>query len=347
MWSPYRFHPTVYAAYQPTCANEFPNDNPALHRGARWVCRGPLGAPRALLQTPAGPLSRSQPASEALPGQAPELAPPAEPAAPVSTASLEVASLEVEPERARVELAARLAGPLQLDLTRIVLPHRVANIPPPPEFVFRPFRSSQRRSAEAAAPPLPLLGYRVVDAQAGAHRVERRWRVDRAPCLGVDDERRAVQPLDSALSGGAAEVSATSAVSSVAELEALAQVLFPDLPVFAESAILKPVEPPGGEPPVLELSDLVAQQLSPASEVRPSENDKKKQRRRAARVASSASLVAAALPGNAELSRTLSEIENQFAERRSKPARNRRQRRAAPAAPTPSEAPPRRASNAV
>jgi len=311
VWSSYRFHPTVYAAYLPACANEFPNDNPALHQGARWVCRGPLGAPRALLQAPPGPLSRSLPASsEALPARAAELAaaPPAAVGAPVDAA----------PPRPR---AVELAGPLQLDLSRIVLPHRVADIPPPPDFVFRPFVSSRRRSAEAAACPLPLIGYRVVDARVASLRVERRWRIDIAPCLGVGSERKM----------------ATAAAAA----ETLAQVLFPE--VSADPAILEPPAPRAAEPSVPELCDLVAQQLPPASEIPPS---KKKQRRRAARVASSASLVAAALPGNAELSRALEELESQFAERRSKPpARNRRQRRAAPVTSEPP--PPRRAANAV
>jgi len=109
------------------------------------------------------------------------------------------------------------------------------------------------------------------------------------------------------------------------------------------------VEPPTGEPPVPELFEQVAQQLPPASEAPPSQ--KKKQRRRSARVASSVSLVAAALPANAELSRALSEIEREFGEPAAKkkgPARKRRARRANPAvAPSESEAPRRRAANAV
>jgi hypothetical protein len=269
-------------------------------------------------------------------------APSAEASTPVGVAPVGVVPVAVVPVRpSAAELAARFAGPLALDLARIVLPHRVADIPPPPEFVFRPFVSSRRRSVPAAAPPLPLLGYRVVDARVGAQRVERRWRVDIAPCLGVGAERRVAQSLASVLPEIVSTVLADGRLAvenTPAELDALAQVLFPDTPVLAEPVILEPVEPPSGEPPIPELSDLVAQQLPP-------EDPPKKKRRRAARVASSASLVAAALPGNAELSRQLAEIENEFAERRSPaPARNRRQRRAAPAT---SEPPPRRAANAV
>jgi hypothetical protein len=39
----------------------------------------------------------------------------------------------------------RYEGPLQLDLGRILLVHRVENIPPPPDFIFTPFVSSRRR----------------------------------------------------------------------------------------------------------------------------------------------------------------------------------------------------------
>ncbi len=34
--------------FRPHVASEFPNDNPALHQGARWVCLLPTAAPRAV-----------------------------------------------------------------------------------------------------------------------------------------------------------------------------------------------------------------------------------------------------------------------------------------------------------
>jgi hypothetical protein len=72
----------------------------------------------------------------------------------------------------------------------------------------------------------------------------------------------------------------------------------------------------------------------------------KKQRRRAVRVASSASLMTAALPGNQELSRTLSALEADFAERRlEQPAASRKRRGRRGSAASGARA--RRAANAV
>ena len=55
-------------------------------------------------------------------------------------------------ERAAAEPAPRerrYDGPLDLDLGRILLVHRVENIPPPPDFIFTPFVSSRRHAANA------------------------------------------------------------------------------------------------------------------------------------------------------------------------------------------------------
>lgn len=78
-------------------------------------------------------------------------------------------------------------GPLQLDLDRIVLPHRVENVPPPPEFIFVPFVPSRARAALVAVPP-PTIDprpCRVVDEREACRRIDRGWRVDVAPCLTV------------------------------------------------------------------------------------------------------------------------------------------------------------------
>jgi hypothetical protein len=81
----------------------------------------------------------------------------------------------------------RYEGPLELDLGRIVLVHRVENVPPPPEFIFRPFASSRARDAALSALPRPIdpRPCRVVDDREANRRVERGWRVDVAPCLNV------------------------------------------------------------------------------------------------------------------------------------------------------------------
>jgi hypothetical protein len=313
----------VYDTYCPARACEFPNDNPALHRGARWVCPRTLGAPRALWQAAPPSPATAQPVLEAA-LVAESLAAPlssellssellsSEPPAPLpSELPLELRS---EPRDA-VALALRLGGPLELDLARIVLPHRVADIPPPPEFIFRPFVSA-RRAANVELPPpavlpLQLLGYRVVDARDARRRVQRGWRVDIAPCLPIES-----LPLPPVPAAEPAEVSLASAVFDTFD----------------------PVTPA----PLLPASDAPPAPLP--SKPLPS---KKKQRGRAARVASSASVLAAALPGNDGLSRALSELDAEFTARRVEqpPAsRKRRSRRNAPASrPTATK----RAANAV
>jgi hypothetical protein len=382
----------VYAAYSPTSASEFPNDNPALHEGARWVCQGLLGPPRALLQAQPAVFSRGEPSrGEPSRGElAAELPAPA-PEQPLATRSLPARS--AAPAAARphggappaAELA-RYTGPLQLDLTRLVLPHRVADIPPPPDFIFRSLATPPPAACRvllepfepAVAPPLTLLGYRVIDARAATCRVDRRWRIDIAPCVRIDTApgvridtappqlalaaplpalaARAELAQQPAVAAGAelaqpavaaeAGLAQPAVVAAGAELESLAQALFPDAPGGAEPAILEPIASPVSEPPLeparSELSALglgAALLAPPASEAGPSQ--KKQQRRRAARVASSATLAVAASAGNAELTRTLAEIETAFAERRSeqpRAARNRQRRRAAPKTAAPKAA---------
>jgi len=179
----------VQTAYFPASAAEFPNDNPGLHQGVRWVCRQTLGAARALLRAPqpGSPLQASRDASSSVPSDTREqgvLVP--EPSRSWSAAALTSAPSQADPAL----LQLRLAGPLELDLGRIVLPHRVENVPPPPEFIFRPFVSSRARDLRLAlatlcAPPLEPLRYRIVDQRAASSRVQRGWRVDIAPCLSI------------------------------------------------------------------------------------------------------------------------------------------------------------------
>lgn len=298
----------MYAEFSPTCANEFPNDNPALHQGARWVCPQPLGAPRALLRAPLN-----------------------EPA--VAAAVSEPASSPTLPEPVAEQPAQRLAGPLELDLSRIVLPHRVEDIPPPPDFIFRPLPSSRRAPEPAAAVfepvaaplrALPLLGYRVVDEQLASSRVERRWRVDLAPCVAIAGALALPLPATEAAPQPSVAQAAEPEPVEAAELESLAQALFPefaDAPAVSQLELLAPLAPGGTEPPSSLPSEPAAAQAPEAP------SSKKRQRRRATRVASSASLATAALAANAELTRALSEIESAFSERRAEQPRAERKRR--------------------
>ena len=114
------------------------------------------------------------------------------------------AALELPRHEPDAALERRYEGPLDLDLGRILLLHRVEDIPPPPEFIFRPFVSSRRAEAdaepraetetdalEAAAwvvgvpAPIEPRPCRVVDEREACRRVDRGWRVDVAPCVNV------------------------------------------------------------------------------------------------------------------------------------------------------------------
>jgi hypothetical protein len=171
--SPYRSILVVTAPHITACA-EFPNDNPDLHRGARWVCRELRGPVRAVL--------RARPGADVLAGVALAAEPPP------------ARAEDFEPDTRRDVLQAEAlpaprvyAGPLELDLDRIVLPHRVEDVPPPPEFIFRPFVSSLRRApaALASAPPIEPQACQIVDEREACRRVARGWRVDVAPCVDV------------------------------------------------------------------------------------------------------------------------------------------------------------------
>ena len=113
---------------------------------------------------------------------------------PSPTPALPEEKVASAPPAAPVE--RRYEGPLQIDLGRIVLPHRVENVPPPPDFIFRPFVSSRRRelnaegvSESAVRPrlaPISPRPCRVVDEIEACRRVDRRFRVDVAPCVDIE-----------------------------------------------------------------------------------------------------------------------------------------------------------------
>jgi hypothetical protein len=108
-------------------------------------------------------------------------------------------------------------GPLDLDLSRLVLPHRVENVPPPPEFVFRPFVPSRPLPASPpSAVPLEPLRCRVIDERQATTRVERRWRVDVAPCLRIESPRVVVPSVAEQPSRRRRRVSAQGGSRSVA-----------------------------------------------------------------------------------------------------------------------------------
>jgi hypothetical protein len=81
----------------------------------------------------------------------------------------------------------RFEGPLELDLDRLVLLHRVADVPPPPEFVYRPFVSSRVRPSPAPAvlAPIDPQPCRIIDEREAWRRVARGFSVDVAPCVTV------------------------------------------------------------------------------------------------------------------------------------------------------------------
>jgi hypothetical protein len=166
--------PPVTALYSPAGAAEFPNDNPELHRGVRWVCPNTSGPARALLQAPAPALAATSPGAKVPAATAGQLPSPFRPA-------------PADPPPPPVPPARRWEGPLELDLDRIVLAHRVEDVPPPPDFIFRPFVSSRCRPALTPLPALPIdpKPCRVIDGREACRRVERGVRVDIAPCLIV------------------------------------------------------------------------------------------------------------------------------------------------------------------
>lgn len=202
-------------------ASEFPNDNPRLHAGARWVCRATSGAPRAVLRydaaTAPAPLSGARrPTDEAQEG--PSSAAPESgvvtrtatktrrfPWATSARPALQVPTRGTEEYAAAVERALRFKGPMDLALDSIVIPHRVEDIPPPPAFIYEAVLAHAERElqrvtaarlaaeARARAAIVPARCH-TVGAHRAAQRVERAWRVDIAPCLPVDGAPAQVEP---------------------------------------------------------------------------------------------------------------------------------------------------------
>jgi hypothetical protein len=176
----------VTAPYITDCA-EFPNDNPDLHRGARWVCRDLGGPVRAVRRAVPGAEAFAAPRAVGL------LSPDAEQPAPSAPAS----DVEGRSAPAPLQTGRVYAGPLELDLGRIVLLHRVEDVPPPPDFIFRPFVSSLSRAAPSPASLLAIepRPCRVVDEREACRRVARGWRVDVAPCVEVGALASSVESL--------------------------------------------------------------------------------------------------------------------------------------------------------
>jgi len=281
----------VQTAYFPASAAEFPNDNPGLHQGVRWVCRQTLGAARALLRAQPGssPLASSEASSSSSAAQEQGVFAP-EPSRSSSAADLTSAPSPADPALLRL----RLAGPLELDLERIVLPHRVENVPPPPEFIFRPFVSSRARDLRLAletlcAPPLEPLRYRVVDQRAASCRVQRGWRVDIAPCLRI----------------GAAALERPERAESAAALPLPVDSLPVDsLPTETMPVVSMPVEVVLGEPVCPAPARAEPLRAEPARRIR---------RRAAARAARAPG--PSPVPRDGELERAISDLEAAFGER--------------------------------
>lgn len=170
---------------RPTPAAEFPNDNPALHHGARWVCLRTRGASRAVWRWAE---DRSPGASTAAPSVSESPWPPA---------PFALAPPDPPPERLpHPEPDESLPLVMDIDPTRLVLPQRVADVPPPPAFVYRPFRRSRPRVT--VDPEQPVSTGRVLDVSSGERgraQVRRGSRVDVAPCIALESNAPAVAPL--------------------------------------------------------------------------------------------------------------------------------------------------------
>jgi hypothetical protein len=155
--------PRLLGEPPPAAAAEFPNDNPRLHRGARWLCLQVCSPARAVWRW-------SQQGALAPPAAVAALAAPAS-SAPVPSAARAAPS---EPA---------LPWVMDIDPARVVLRHRVEDVPPPPEFVYKPFRRS------LAAPPPPTYGAvqvrRVIGIGPVPREVRRNRRVDIAPCIAI------------------------------------------------------------------------------------------------------------------------------------------------------------------
>jgi hypothetical protein len=201
---------TLAVDLRPTPAAEFPNDNPALHHGARWVCLRTRGASRAVWRWADDSAPRARALSSSAISSSPEAASTAaSPWPPSPFALVPPEPRPAQPPRPEPEESLPLV--LDIDASRIVLPQRVADVPPPPAFVFRPFRRT--RPEVAVDPEHPVSVARMLDvssSETGRVQVRRGSRVDVAPCIGL-------LPSAPQLAPGLTFVA--SAVSAVSESE--------------------------------------------------------------------------------------------------------------------------------
>lgn len=95
-------------SFVPSCSAEFPNDNPALHEGASWLCLQVCGAPRPVTRARTVNVRSDIPRAEAI-----ERAPAAPPA---KAPSLEALTLSLPPEESSLSASATTSQePLELD----------------------------------------------------------------------------------------------------------------------------------------------------------------------------------------------------------------------------------------
>jgi hypothetical protein len=66
----------------------------------------------------------------------------------------------------------------------------VENVPPPPDFIYRPFVSSRAAPPPPSPRPIHPRPCRIVDARQARQRVQRGWRVDVAPCIDIGSADR-------------------------------------------------------------------------------------------------------------------------------------------------------------
>lgn len=105
----------------------------------------------------------------------------------------------------RLEPEEQLPLVLDIDPTRISLPQRVADVPPPPAFVFRPFRRSRPEVSVDPAQPVSVAPVRDVSSnEVGRSQVRRGSRVDVAPCIALQSSAPPVAPSLAVVSSEAA-----------------------------------------------------------------------------------------------------------------------------------------------
>jgi len=106
----------------------------------------------------------------------------------------------------RVEPEEQLPRVLDIDPSRISLPQRVADVPPPPAFVFRPFRRSRPEVSVDPAQPVSVAPVHDVSSnEVGRSQVRRGSRVDVAPCIALQSSAPPVAPLLAVVSSEVSE----------------------------------------------------------------------------------------------------------------------------------------------